>query len=63
MAVYGGDGGPAVDARLNRPDGVVLDRDGNVFIADPNNNRVRNLTFSGDVVPPATRADDRANDQ
>jgi cysteine-rich repeat protein len=29
-----GDGGPATEARLNKPNGLAFDRDGNLFIAD-----------------------------
>ena len=36
-----GDGGPAVNAGLDRPHGCGLDRDGNIYIADSNNHRVR----------------------
>jgi hypothetical protein len=36
-----GDGGPAVDARFNRPVGVALDKAGNVIIADLMNNALR----------------------
>ena len=36
-----GDGGPAADAGLDRPHGCDLDRDGNIYIADSNNHRVR----------------------
>ncbi len=36
-----GDGGPAADARLNRPAGVALDKAGNVVIADLMNNALR----------------------
>jgi secreted PhoX family phosphatase len=38
---YGGDGGPATQAELNFPDGVGIDPDGNLVIADAGNNRVR----------------------
>jgi DNA-binding beta-propeller fold protein YncE len=38
-----GDGGPAVDASLSYPGGVVEDLDGNVIIADSFNNRVRRV--------------------
>jgi len=37
----GGDGGPAVSAKLNQPDGVAFDNNGNLYIADTQNNRVR----------------------
>jgi len=36
-----GDGGPATDARLNRPYGIALDGEGNLYIADTHNHRIR----------------------
>lgn len=36
-----GDGGPATAAGLDRPHGCALDAQGNLFIADSNNHRVR----------------------
>jgi sugar lactone lactonase YvrE len=36
-----GDGGLAVKAKLNAPQGVAVDASGNVYIADTGNNRVR----------------------
>ena len=38
---YSGDSGPATKAKLNRPDGVVFDAAGNMYIDDENNSRVR----------------------
>jgi DNA-binding CsgD family transcriptional regulator/sugar lactone lactonase YvrE len=38
-----GDGGPGPAASLNLPDGVALDRDGRLYVADAGNNRVRVL--------------------
>jgi trimeric autotransporter adhesin len=40
-AGYSGDGGPAITADLNAPSAVAVDHDGNVIIADGNNDRVR----------------------
>ena len=37
----GGDGGPAVEAAMDRPHGVDVDPAGNLYIADSNNHRVR----------------------
>jgi sugar lactone lactonase YvrE len=39
-----GDGGPAIAAQLNSPEGVALDAAGNLYIADAFNNRVRKIT-------------------
>jgi sugar lactone lactonase YvrE len=38
---FSGDGGPASQARLNFPTAVVVDRQGNVYIADTMNHRIR----------------------
>jgi uncharacterized repeat protein (TIGR01451 family) len=47
---YSGDGGPAISADLNYPDAVVLDASGNLFIADSNNNRIREVNVSTGVI-------------
>jgi len=39
-----GDGGPAVNARLNHPRGVFVDASGNIYIADTDNHRIRKVT-------------------
>jgi sugar lactone lactonase YvrE len=44
---FGGDGGPAVSARLFNPQGVAVDTAGSLFIADTFNNRVRKVTPDG----------------
>jgi uncharacterized protein (TIGR03437 family) len=44
---YSGDGGPAVKAQLNTPQGLALDGAGNLYIADSANNRVRMVTTAG----------------
>ena len=36
-----GDGGPATEAAMDRPHGCGIDADGNIFVADSNNHRVR----------------------
>jgi hypothetical protein len=46
---YGGDGGPAKQARLNHPMGIALDSSGNLYIADSANNRVRMIDTKGMV--------------
>ena len=42
-----GDGGPAVDAELNRPGGMALAADGTLFFADEGNGRVRAISPNG----------------
>ena len=44
---YSGDGGPATAAQLNKPLGVALDNNGNVFIADMGNQRIRKVNAAG----------------
>jgi uncharacterized protein (TIGR03437 family) len=43
-AGFSGDGGPATSAELNNPSGVAVDSKGNLYIADTNNNRVREVS-------------------
>ena len=54
-----GDGGPATEAALAEPSGLALDSDGNLYIADTANNRIRRVdavtgliaTLAGDGDP------------
>ena len=46
-AGFSGDGGPAVSAQLNAPQGLALDAAGNLYIADSVNNRVRMVDTQG----------------
>jgi uncharacterized protein (TIGR03437 family) len=46
---FAGDGGPAIDAELNNPEGVAVDAAGNVYIADTLNHRIRMVTPDGNI--------------
>ncbi len=46
---FGGDGGRATSALLNRPYDVALDGSGNVYIADTFNERIRKVDSSGTI--------------
>jgi sugar lactone lactonase YvrE len=50
---YGGDGGPATSAQLNKPLGAALDSSGNLYIADSENCRVRKVSSSGIITTVA----------
>ena len=41
---FSGDGGPAVNALLYEPEGVAIDEQDNLYIADTRNNRIRKVT-------------------
>jgi DNA-binding beta-propeller fold protein YncE len=57
---YSGDGGPATAAALDEPYGVVVDRDGNLYIADRLNRRVRKVSAgSGTITTLAGTGDAR----
>jgi DNA-binding CsgD family transcriptional regulator/sugar lactone lactonase YvrE len=47
---FSGDGGPAMNARLNLPEGVAVARNGDVYIADTGNNRVRKVDAKTHVI-------------
>jgi uncharacterized protein (TIGR03437 family) len=47
VAAFGGDGGSALQASLNTPQGLAADSQGNVYIADSQNHRVRKVDANG----------------
>jgi poly(3-hydroxybutyrate) depolymerase/sugar lactone lactonase YvrE len=48
-AGFSGDGAAATAAQLNTPSGLAVDREGNLFIADRYNHRVRRLATDGRI--------------
>lgn len=48
-AGFAGDGGPGSEALLNSPSGLAVDADGNLFISDTGNQRIRVLTTDGQI--------------
>ncbi len=47
VAGFSGDGGPAVKAELDRPSGLAVAPNGDLYIADSGNNRVRMVSPNG----------------
>jgi len=50
---FGGDGGPATVAALANPGALAVDSAGNLFIADSNNNRIREVVATGVITTVA----------
>lgn len=50
QAGFAGDGGAATQAQLSSPAGLAFDADGNVYIADAGNNRIRKLLPNGTLI-------------
>jgi len=50
---FSGDGGPATQASLWQPEGIALDKDGSLYIADNWNNRIRKVSPNGIITTVA----------
>ncbi len=48
-AAFGGDGGLAREAQLNRPTDVIPTADGGYLVADQNNHRIRGVSVNGQI--------------
>jgi DNA-binding CsgD family transcriptional regulator/sugar lactone lactonase YvrE len=52
-AGYGGEGGPALSADLHAPAGLAFDDEGNLYIADTLNERIRRVNVNGQIATVA----------
>ena len=50
---FGGDGGAGTQARLNRPSAIAIDQNGNIYIADTDNHRIRKVDSNGIITTVA----------
>ena len=50
---FGGDGGPATQARLAAPSGAAVDSAGNLYIVDSSNHRIRKVDSTGTITTVA----------
>ena len=46
---FSGDGGPASESTVDQPYGLSVDNDGNLFIADQQNHRIRKIDKDGNI--------------
>jgi sugar lactone lactonase YvrE len=50
---FGGDGGPASNALIDRPGGMAFDASGNLYFADTGNRRIRRIAPNGTITTVA----------
>lgn len=56
---FGGDGGPALEARINFPQDLEIGPDGNLYFADTNNDRVRMIDLTTGTISTVAGAGER----
>lgn len=61
IAGFSGDNGKAVDATLNEPGGVAVDKVGNVYIADIRNSRIRRVDVTTGIITTIAGGGERSN--
>ncbi len=57
-----GDGGPAIDASLRSPDGLALDQEGNIFVADSDAHLVRRIAAAAGTISTVAGSSHYAGD-
>src|SRR5829696_7771056 len=60
-AGFSGDGGPATKAKLNSPIAVAVDPEGNLYISDESNQRIRKVDKEGVITTFAGTGEDRSS--
>lgn len=58
---FSGDGGPATEAQLDRPNGIAVDGDDNLYISDRDNHRIRKVDPSGTITTVAGTGSAKSN--
>ena len=56
---FGGDGGLAIEATLNNPRGAAFDSNGNLFLVDKQNNRIRKIDHLTGIITTIAGAGDQ----
>jgi streptogramin lyase len=57
---FSGDGGPATSAQFNQPHSIAFDADGDLYVADIRNNRIRKIDMQTGVIATFSGTGERA---